>query len=609
MPHTVNCGACHASFAIPDDIWDRRVRGRVATLKCRSCKAEIRVDGSKDSKAPAPAPAPAATMSATATPVGLGQGEELLKAALAAASGPKTAAPATKTEAQATKGPAAAEKPAVAPAPTAAAKAAAPPAVRDDLAAEDLWAVSFGDDDDRELTESGIAAELATGSIGPATLVWREGMPEWLTLAEVPKLASHLPRLPKKEPAVPATKKPNEPAATASPARPMTLLGVGTPAAPVTRPQEPPVTAPLTRPMTLLGVGTPTAPAAKPASSPKAAATTPATPKAAPKGPAEPPAPKAAVELAAQHTAKGETAPREMGSKPKAGPPAAPRRSMESKEELPVPPPLPWEAPRESQELFTSAPPVVVRPDASAPKAVPPAPIKAPSVDDPPTLPQVAAPPVVEQPRIPTVRPQKPTTSRTLVTDEDFMAIQRRFPKWALPAAIGGAVVLVGLIILGSSGESETLVTEEKDAGPLVTDLARERARKARETSTPVAPLPAAVASGAQSQGPASEADFAKAFAVAAGKRESGGFDENLTRQALEPTLKQAQTCHYKGDPTGNASVSISVNGAGQVLSTDIAAPFGKTPTGDCISKHLRAARLPRFKGAPGRLVVSVPIR
>src|ERR1700690_794242 len=45
MPHPVTCGACNATFSIPDEVWDKRVHGQVATLKCRQCKAPIEVDG------------------------------------------------------------------------------------------------------------------------------------------------------------------------------------------------------------------------------------------------------------------------------------------------------------------------------------------------------------------------------------------------------------------------------------------------------------------------------------------------------------------------------------------------------------------------------------
>jgi nicotinate-nucleotide--dimethylbenzimidazole phosphoribosyltransferase len=66
---------------------------------------------------------------------------------------------------------------------------------------------------DRELTEQQIASELAAGSLTEDTLVWRDGMAEWLEIGKVPELARHLPKrvpAPKPTPAAPiaATPKP-----------------------------------------------------------------------------------------------------------------------------------------------------------------------------------------------------------------------------------------------------------------------------------------------------------------------------------------------------------------------------------------------------------------
>lgn len=47
---------------------------------------------------------------------------------------------------------------------------------------------------DRELTEQQIATELAQGSVTADTLVWRDGMPEWLEVKKVPELARLLKR-------------------------------------------------------------------------------------------------------------------------------------------------------------------------------------------------------------------------------------------------------------------------------------------------------------------------------------------------------------------------------------------------------------------------------
>jgi hypothetical protein len=70
--------------------------------------------------------------------------------------------------------------------PAAPAAAPEPPA--------NLWAVSYADDDDRELTTEELVKELDAGVLDADTLVWRQTMPDWCALGDVPELAAHLPR-------------------------------------------------------------------------------------------------------------------------------------------------------------------------------------------------------------------------------------------------------------------------------------------------------------------------------------------------------------------------------------------------------------------------------
>lgn len=70
MPFPITCTACQKTFSIADDVFERKVKGRVVTIKCKQCQAGIRVDGTKDtpvfSAADAPAPAPAMVSAAPA---------------------------------------------------------------------------------------------------------------------------------------------------------------------------------------------------------------------------------------------------------------------------------------------------------------------------------------------------------------------------------------------------------------------------------------------------------------------------------------------------------------------------------------------------------------
>ena len=56
------------------------------------------------------------------------------------------------------------------------------------LAADDstVWLVSYADEDDRELRASQIAEALRRGEISGATIVWREGLGDWMPLEKVP---------------------------------------------------------------------------------------------------------------------------------------------------------------------------------------------------------------------------------------------------------------------------------------------------------------------------------------------------------------------------------------------------------------------------------------
>src|SRR5688572_27981478 len=59
MAVTVTCEACGRLFAIPDELYEKRVRGRIAGIACRGCGNRIKVDGTVP---------PPATESAPPTP-------------------------------------------------------------------------------------------------------------------------------------------------------------------------------------------------------------------------------------------------------------------------------------------------------------------------------------------------------------------------------------------------------------------------------------------------------------------------------------------------------------------------------------------------------------
>jgi len=130
MAFEVHCGKCGARFTLPKDLYERKVKGRVVTVRCKKCRADISVDGTKGELPSRPEPAPDMTPTVPLAEPG-----------------------------------------------------ALP------LVVDGLWVVSFAEEDDRELTVPQIKKALEKGEISKDTLVWNTSLDEWLTLGEVPELA------------------------------------------------------------------------------------------------------------------------------------------------------------------------------------------------------------------------------------------------------------------------------------------------------------------------------------------------------------------------------------------------------------------------------------
>jgi hypothetical protein len=56
MPFTVSCAACNSRFLLGDDLFRRKVSGKVVTVKCRTCEAEISVDATEPATLPSQEP-------------------------------------------------------------------------------------------------------------------------------------------------------------------------------------------------------------------------------------------------------------------------------------------------------------------------------------------------------------------------------------------------------------------------------------------------------------------------------------------------------------------------------------------------------------------------
>ena len=706
MPHPVTCGACNATFLIPDEVWDKRVHGQVATLKCRQCKAPIEVDGRvrRGSAAsivtsataspavahPDPQPAivspqtlpgeapqrvgftpdgrksletkqpsialhvePAQTKSSASefgrfdvkradpSPVAkLGESLPVAGArenpandlsakklepvsAVTALGGPPGAAlssnrklpersptrPALPSNVSIKAHQDSTPKPRPATSPRAEAKLSPTTAAADkQRGAPDLWVVSFGADDDRELSTSQLRDTIAKGLVTRDTIVWREGMTDWLPIGKLPELAQHL--RPEQFAKVSSASKPGK-VATSDDGDDETIIY---------KPGSKFASAAAAAKLNLSNPATQRA---------SGNLTHVASPKNEPhdvqqERPARSPA-RSAPSLStgnvrradASHDAglKLETAQRPTVNQAAAaiaksggGPPPL-RRTQPSRPEgvaVLATQSVAERKPLANDDVVTSVPAFDKAPAAGTP---PPLPVK--DKPEPPAAKPAIFPPAVQS------QPQfagSDVGSRELRATpsfaprpSDFAAltkIRSKFPKWLPFAVLGGLVLLVAVMaglswLGGDSADADRKASPNESAplpgpGPL-------------SSSAVIAPA------GAQKDSAPKSGDlsagFANKFAQAAAKqRPTARFDRDAAEKALAPGFAKAAGCHNKGEPTGSASVTLSIGPSGQVLSVTVAPPFATTFTAECIRNSLREITVPPFQGSPGRLAHSITI-
>ena len=132
----VTCTGCPAKYAVPDE----KVRGKKVRITCKHCGTNIVVDGS-----------------------------------VADASAEASSKPAAQ--------PAAASAKAGTESKSAQVKSAGSPA-------EPMFVVGFADDRQETHTIARIVELYSTGKIDDETLVWKDGMADWLSPFDVPELAA-----------------------------------------------------------------------------------------------------------------------------------------------------------------------------------------------------------------------------------------------------------------------------------------------------------------------------------------------------------------------------------------------------------------------------------
>jgi len=168
MPFPISCQLCQAAFAIDEELFERRVAGKAVRFQCPVCKGHSLIDRARKG----------------ALETSAGQGLRRLaetdlvddEADVAELSDDEVAS--------------------LPPESIAAAKALRPkPKPRLESKVDDeLWVVSVKEGvEDQEIFESSLIDLIATGKMPPDAIVWREGIDNWIPLADVPELAKHLP--------------------------------------------------------------------------------------------------------------------------------------------------------------------------------------------------------------------------------------------------------------------------------------------------------------------------------------------------------------------------------------------------------------------------------
>ena len=608
MAFEVHCGKCSARFTLPDDLYDRKVKGRVVTVRCKRCGADISVDGTHFS------------------------------------SHPQNDRPVDET-------------PTV---PLASALA---------LAIEGLWVVSYGESDDRELTSGQIKRALANKEIDAETLVWNSSMDEWRSIREVPELAKHLPARDEatggflgtgasvtsevKEPALRRSSRPPPmPSAEESeilgedeigPFRSVSagtlFTGDDTSHGATSKAAAEPT--PATR-QTGAVVEAESVPPAKALSPSPPRASTSERPEPPPKPskdlPKAPPKPKPAW---LSEPAEGQEEDEEPA--PNSGTPDLRSLTTTLKPSAFEPETEPKTKPPEeaSEDIFalgggasTAQLPSINL--AALPAAPPPS---RPGDDEPPPTRERAKKPGKGGSAGPTAQAQSSPPRAKKGSDKSAVASSSAdegpssFPTMWLVAAAVAAVTLWFLFLRNPKpADTPSEPTTSREPPPLVTtttSAAQPSEPAPTETQASAEPAPLDTAPPTQEpfsratddktkpkdeekppekekekeKPPEEEKDKEKATSTATTATElamAPPFDTAAAAGAVASAASAASSCRQEGDPSGTASVSVTFAPSGRVTTANVnGPPFAGTKTGGCIASTLRKAHIPAFTGEP----------
>ncbi|MFO0592894.1 MAG: zinc-ribbon domain-containing protein [Polyangiaceae bacterium] len=574
----ITCHACDAKYTIADE----KVTGRTVKIKCKKCGATIVVNADTGAS-------------------------QMGGAAAAPYSDPQGALPAAGDD----DGLAATRVAGMDGAPP------APTAVE--------WTVSLSGEEERQMSQLQLAEEMQRGRVTADTYVWRDGMPDWLAVAQVPELASLLSRYAAPMAAAPAPV-----------------------AAPVVQDENHGLAGTI-----VMGEGAPS-----PFAAPRPAAGAPAASTPAPAAAASPLA-NANPPTAARRANRASGASVDVF--------AAAQENKEARPERPKPPtPAGRLGERNENSVLFSLSALTATESAAAKPGKEEAidlgfgsgkssgggggfddlmnigggAIGGPMLAPPPLLAPVVEPP---PPAVAPVQASVPPQPMGGMGMSPMIAAPTPQPKSKTGLIIGivAAVAVLGgvgaVFALGGSKDSGSAQVEASgvttaSAAPVTTaSSAPSNTTTSAATDTPAAsgaPV-ASVGSGGDSKpvtggGSVGSSPSAKASASAAATASAkasaepaatatsaptstdtgagGGrdFNKGAATTALSAAANAAKGCKQAGGPTGSASVRVVFAPSGNVTSANVQGPpFAGTPVGGCIASAFRGAHVPPFDGSP----------
>jgi hypothetical protein len=128
---------------------------------------------------------------------------------------------------------------------------------------------------------------------------------------------------------------------------------------------------------------------------------------------------------------------------------------------------------------------------------------------------------------------------------------------------------------------------------------------KPAERELAIPPEPSAATAPAASTGIPEKKAAPEAIPTA---QAGAGFDKLAALKAIGVNAQSAARCRMRGEPGGNAQVSVTFEPTGKIKETRLMPPFVGTATGKCIAEKINATTISAFSGEPATVIASVPL-